>query len=63
MAKKWNNPQANLWFLSQVELFIRLALCLHTGFPPKNASFLKIKNIPGLLSYDKEGKLMLNIDF
>ena len=58
MAKKLNNPQANLWFLSQVELFIRLTLCLHTGFPQKDARFLKIKNIPDLLSYDKEDKIM-----
>ena len=33
------------------------------GFPKKDAHFLKIENIPNLLSYDKEGKIMKNIDF
>ena len=32
-----------------------------TGFPKKDARFSKIKNIPDLLSDDKEGKIMLNI--
>ena len=34
-----------------------------TGFPKKDTRFLKIKNIPDLLSDDKEGKLMGNFDF
>ena len=33
------------------------------GFPKKDARFLKIKNIPDLLSDDKEDKLMGNFDF
>ena len=28
------------------------------GFPKKDARFSKIKNIPGLLSDDKEGNVM-----
>ena len=34
-----------------------------TGFPKKDARFLKIKDIANLLSDDKEGKIMKNIDF
>ena len=34
-----------------------------TGFPKKDARFLKIQNITNLLSGDKEGKIMKNIDF
>ena len=30
----------------------------YTEFPKKDASFSKIKNIPDLLSDDKEGKIM-----
>ena len=37
--------------------------CDNTGFPKKDARFLKIKNIPDLLSDDKEGELMGNFDF
>ena len=33
------------------------------GFPKKDARFLKIKNIANLLSDNKEGKIMKNIDF
>ena len=33
------------------------------GFPKKDARFSKIKIIPALLSDDKEGKLVWNIDF
>ena len=35
----------------------------YTGFPKKDARFSKLKNIPNLLSDDKEGKIMKNIDF
>ena len=31
---------------------------IDTGFPKKDAHFSKIKNIPDLLSDDKEGKIM-----
>ena len=31
-----------------------------TGFPIKDASFPKLKNIPDLLSDDKEGKIIEN---
>ena len=31
-----------------------------TGFPKKDANFLKLKNIPNLLSNDKEGKIRLS---
>ena len=34
-----------------------------TVFPIKYAHFFKIKNIPDLLSDDKEGKVMWNNDF
>ena len=37
--------------------------CLGTGFPKKGARFLTSKNIANLLSHDKEGKIMKNIDF
>ena len=45
--------------------FILLGTSLRqcTGFPKKDACFLKIKNIPDLLSDDKKGKLMGNFDF
>ena len=33
------------------------------GFPIKDAPFFKIKNDSDLLSNDKKGKLMWNIDF
>ena len=36
---------------------------VNTGFPKKDARFSKIKNIPDLLSDDKEGKIMRNSDF
>ena len=36
---------------------------LDTGFPKKDARFLKIQNITNLLSDDKEGKVMKNIAF
>jgi len=41
----------------------RSFLYTHTGFPKKDARFSKIKNIADLLSDDKEGKIMWNIDF
>ena len=34
----------------------------HTGFPKKDARFLKLKNIPEPLSDDKECKIIENID-
>ena len=33
------------------------------GFPKKDARFSKLQNIPDLLSDEKEGKIMENIDF
>ena len=33
-----------------------------TGFPKKDACFPKIKNIPDLLSDDKEGKILQQLD-
>ena len=33
------------------------------GFPKKTPVFSKIKNVPDLLSDDKEGKIIYNIDF
>ena len=33
---------------------------VHTGFPLKDARFPKLKNIPDLLSDDKEGKIKNN---
>ena len=35
-----------------------LIYMIDTGFPKKDARFSKIKNIPDLLSDDKEGKIM-----
>ena len=35
----------------------------YTGFPKKDARFSKLKNIPDLLSDEKDGKIMENIDF
>ena len=35
----------------------------YTGFPKKDARYPKLKNIPDLLSDEKEGKLMENNDF
>ena len=32
-----------------------------TGFPVKEAHFSKLKNIPALLSDDKEGEIIFNI--
>ena len=37
-------------------------LFLYIGFPKKDVRSLKIKNIPDLLSDDKEGEIMWNID-
>ena len=34
----------------------------HTGFPIKDASFSKLKNIPSLLIDDNQGKIEENID-
>ena len=34
-----------------------------TGFPKKDARFLKIQNITNLLSDDSEGKIMKDIEF
>ena len=34
-----------------------------TGFPKKDARFLKIQNITNLLSDDKEGEIMKKIEF
>ena len=34
-----------------------------TGFPKKDARFSKLKNIPDLLSDEKDGKIMENINF
>ena len=34
-----------------------------TGFPKKDARFSKLENIPDLLSDEKDGKIMENIDF
>ena len=34
-----------------------------TGFPKKDARFSKLKNIPDILSDDKEGKITENIEY
>ena len=45
--------------LLSVNFFLlKLFMFGYTEFPKKDASFLKIKNIPDLLSDDKEGKIM-----
>ena len=38
------------------------AMYVNTGFPIKDARFSKLKNIPDILSDDKEGKITENID-
>ena len=35
----------------------------YTGFPIKDARFLKLKNIPDLHSDEKKGKMLENFDF
>ena len=37
-------------------------LISYTGFPKKDARYPKLKNIPDLLSDEKESKIMENID-
>ena len=34
-----------------------------TGFPKKDGSFSKLKSIPDLLSCDKEGEMIKNIEY
>ena len=42
----------------RTKLFDKLVLeHVHTGFPQKDARFLKFKNIPNIISGDREGKL------
>ena len=46
-------------FSKYIGTFFELA----TSFPKKDVRLSKINNIPDLLSDDKEGKIMPNIDF
>ena len=45
-----------------LEHFVLKYVLLITGFPIKDARFSKLKNIPDLLSDDKEGKSIEYID-
>ena len=49
--------------MSHVRAFRTNGYPLYTGFPKKDARFSKLKNIPYLLSDEKEGKIMENINF
>ena len=55
-----NNNIKFIRFMHQLTKNIISEIFRHeaTVFPPKNARFSKIKNIPDLLSDDKEGKIM-----
>ena len=44
-------------------LSIQFFTDFYTGLPKKDAHFSEIKNIPDILSDDKEGKIIENIDF
>ena len=41
---------------------VKTSLTTDAGFPIKDARFLKLKNISGLLSDGKEGKIKENMD-
>ena len=46
------------WSMSHVRAFRTNGYPLYTGFPKKDARFSKLKNISGLLSDNKKGKIM-----
>ena len=55
-----NSMQKKNWHNAPLSTF--LSNHAHTGFPIKDARFSKLKNIPDLLSDDKEGKSIEYID-